>query len=80
MREASKSTGIGGGITLGRRCSTTDLAAAGCVMLIPRCPLGEEDGEAEGELGVLMLSDRGPLLVATLTLAFLPLAECHALQ
>ena len=42
--------------------------------------LGDEDGEAEGDVGVLMLIVRGPEPVDTLTLAFLPLAECQALQ
>ena len=71
---------MGGGMTLGRRCSTIDFVAeVGCVMLSPLL-FGEDGGEAEGDAGELTLSERGTELVATLTLAFLPLAECHALQ
>ena len=78
--DASRSTGIGGGMTLGRRSSATGLVAGGgWMMLRPRC-LGDVDGEAEGEEGVLTLSDRTLEPVMTLTLAFLPFAECQALQ
>lgn len=77
----SRSVGMGGGTTLGRLWSITDLAAlAGC-MTLTTLLLGDVVGEPDGEVGVLILSERsGPALLLTLTLIFLPLAECHALQ
>lgn len=72
---------MGGGMTLGRRCSASDLTdRAGWAVPSPLCALGDDDGEADGDDGALVLIERGPELAATLTLAFLPLAECHALQ
>ena len=78
-----RSAGTGGGTALGRRCSRIDLRLAmepGWMMLITLPLFGDEGGEEDGEAGLLLLYPRGPELAETLTLIFLPLAACQALQ
>ena len=79
--EGRRMAGMGGGMTLGRRCSTRGLGGeAAEAMLGPLAPRGDDAGEAEGEVGVLRLSERRAEPAATLTLIFRPSSECQALQ